>query len=308
MSMDGSTNIDVRAQLNQLEERTEEMVMTATNLAAKYEAGSKTFDATLHKAEAKIKEQTDAKLKESIQRYTEAMKQHAINVHKHTDAGPFVLHLMEAVAFHCMNVCMVHQRFCAESIGMLLAPVLSQGKNALTITGFLKFYMHCLTRDVWADQECQIEAQQHRSKVALMNQLESQLEERQRVIDKQDVMFHELMERKEPHTTATVSPRPGVPQMGVGPFAVHIPCPYTPCGLNVSSATTPQKMPLSTSPGTSLSDLLIQPRPSAVNHASMPKKSRNADKVKSSHQAVGATSATGESRLYAQEVKECRQG
>ena len=89
MSMDGSTNVDVGAQLNWLEERTEEMVKMATNLAARYEAGSKTFDATLREAEAKIKEQTNAKLEESIQRYTEAIKQHAISVHKHTDAGPF---------------------------------------------------------------------------------------------------------------------------------------------------------------------------------------------------------------------------
>ena len=80
--------------------------------------------------------------------------------------------------------------------------------------------------------------------------------------------------------------------MVVGPFAVHIPQPYTPWGLNVSSATNPRKRPLSTSPA-SLNDLLIQSRPSAVNHASMPKKSRKADEVKSSNKAVGAASATG---------------
>ena len=210
MSMDGSTNVDIGTQLNRLEERTEEMVTTATILAAQYEAGSKTFDATLRKAEAKIKEQTDAKLEESIQRYMEAVKQHVISVHKHTDAGPFILHLMEAVAFHRMNMRMVHQCFCAESTGMLLALVLSQCKNAFTITGFLKFYACCLTRDVRADQECQIETQQCRSEVTLVNRLESQLEEQQRVIDKQDDIVRELMERKEPRTMATTSPRPGV--------------------------------------------------------------------------------------------------
>ena len=148
MSMDGSASIDVGAKLNRLEQKTEEMVETATGLAARYEAGSHTFDATLREAEAKIKEEMDSKLEESIQRYTEAVKQHAISVHRHTDAGPFVLHLMEAVAFHRMNVRMVRQRFCAESIGMLLAPILSQGKNAFTITITIKFYAHCLTRDV----------------------------------------------------------------------------------------------------------------------------------------------------------------
>ena len=59
MSMDGSTSVDVGAKLNRLEQRTEEMVKTATDLAARYEAGSRTFDATLREAEAKIKEEMD---------------------------------------------------------------------------------------------------------------------------------------------------------------------------------------------------------------------------------------------------------
>ena len=300
MTMDGSASVDVGAQLNWLEQRTEEMVTTATDLAAQYEASSRTFDATLREAEAKIKQETDAKLEESIKRYTEAVKQHAISVHRHTDAGPFVLHLMEAVAFHRMNVRMVRQRFCAESIGILLAPILSQGKNAFTITGFLKVYSRCMTRDVCAEQDRQIEAQQRWSEVTAMNRLESQLEERQKIIDKQDVMIRELVEvaqKKEPPTTATatatVSPRPGVPQMGLGPFSVHIPRPFTPCGMSLSGSTTPPKRPLSISLGTSLSDLLSQSRPSTTNHVSVPKKPKNAEEVRNSHRAGGTANATG---------------
>ena len=131
-----------------------------------------------------------------------------------------------------------------------------------------------------------------------MNWLESQLEERQKVIDKQDVMIRELVEnaKKEPcataAVTATVSPRPGVPQMGLSPFSVHIPRAFTPCSMSVSGPQTPRKRPLSTSPGTSLSNLLNQSRPSAANHVSVPKKSRNAEEVKSSHRAGGAANAT----------------
>ena len=80
--------------------------------------------------------------------------------------------------------------------------------------------------------------------------------------------------------------------MGIGPFSVHIQRPFTPCSMSLSGSMMPWKRPLSTCPGTSLSELLNQSRPSAANHLSMPKKSRNAEEAKSSHRSGGAANAT----------------
>ena len=262
---DRASEAQVEEKLELLYNCTEEFVGAVGQLGNTFKTSSLTFSATLKRVEEEIRATSSEQIAEAVRGYMAGVKEQALGLQNFTDAGPFVAHMLQTVTSHRMHVVMVRQRFSAASMELLLAPLVSQGHNAITMASFLQWFARDMHRSIQEDALRRRESEAHVVDSARIDALEDL--ERQRHEEAELVRARV----KQASVLLTVSPKPGagtVPSSGNTSKDSGIGSQYsgsrefTPPGV---LGTAPQSSPLKRrrkstpkSGGTSLKELLAQ--------------------------------------------------
>ena len=151
LQTDRASGAQVDENLGLLYDCTEKFVGAVGRLGNAFKASSLTFSATLKKVEEEIKATSSEQIAQAVRGYTAGVKEQALGLQNFTDAGPFVAHMLQTVTSHRMHVVMARQRFSAASMELLLAPLVSQGHNAITMASFLQWFARDMHRSIKED-------------------------------------------------------------------------------------------------------------------------------------------------------------
>ena len=151
LQTDRALGVQVDEKLELLYDYTEEFVGAVGQLENAFKGSSLTFSATLKKVEKEIKTTSSEQIVQAVRGYTAGVKEQALGLQNFTDAGPFVAHMLQTVTSHRMHVVMARQRFSAASMELLLAPLVSQGHNAITMASFLQWFARDMHRVIKED-------------------------------------------------------------------------------------------------------------------------------------------------------------
>ena len=148
---DRASGAEVAEKLELLYNCTEEFVGAVGRLGNTFKGSALTFSATLKRVEEEIRTTSSEEIAEAVRGYMAGVKEQALGLQNFTDAGPFVAHMLQTVTSHRMHVVMARQRFSAASMELLLAPLVSQGHNAITMASFLQWFARDMHRSVKED-------------------------------------------------------------------------------------------------------------------------------------------------------------
>ena len=144
LQTDRALGVQVDEKLELLYDCTEEFVGAVGQLESAFKGSSLTFSATLKKVKKEIKTTSSKQIAQAVRGYTAGVKEQALGLQNFTDAGPFVSHMLQTVTSHRMHVVMV-------SMELLLAPLVSQGHNAITMASFLQWFARDMHRVIKED-------------------------------------------------------------------------------------------------------------------------------------------------------------
>ena len=148
---DRASGAEIAEKLELLYNCTEEFVGAVGRLGNTFKGSVLNFSATLKRVEEEIRTTSSEEIAESVRGYMAGVKEQALGLQNFTDAGPFVAHMLQTVTSHRMHVVMARQRFSAASMELLLAPLVSQGHNAVTMASFLQWFARDMHRSVKED-------------------------------------------------------------------------------------------------------------------------------------------------------------
>ena len=244
-----------------------------------FKASSLTFSATLKKVEEEIKATSSEQIAQAVRGYMAGVKEQALGLQNFTDAGPFVAHMLQTVTSHRMHVVMACQRFSAVSMELLLAPLVSQGHNAITMASFLQWFARDMHRSIKEDMLRKQDMEARIADSARIDALEDLEQQRHEEAELARV------KAKQAYLLLAVSPKPG---SGAVPFSGNLSKDsgigsqssssrdFTPPG---AVGTTPQSSPLKRrrkstpkSRASSLKELLAQASSSASVPSTPPTK------------------------------------
>ena len=208
---DRASGAQVNEKLELLYNCTKEFVGAVGQLGNTFKDSSLTFSATLKRVEEEIRATSSEQIAEAVRRYTAGVKEQALGLQNFTDAGLFMAHMLQTVTSHWMHVVMAHQRFSAASMELLLAPLVSQGHNAITMASFLQWFARDMHRSIQEDA-----LRRHESEACVVDS------ERIDALEDLERQRHEEAElvrakAKQASMLLTVSPKPGagtVPSSG----------------------------------------------------------------------------------------------
>ena len=176
-----------------------------------FKGSSLTFSATLKRVEEEIRATSSEQIAEVVRGYTAGVKEQALSLQNFTDAGLFVAHMLQTVTSHRMHVVMACQRFSAASMELLLAPLVSEGHNAITMASFLQWFARDMHRSI---QEDVLRRRESEARVVDSEQIDT-LEDLERQRHKEAELM--CAKAKQASMLLAISPKPGagtVPSSG----------------------------------------------------------------------------------------------